>query len=87
MGAFLVRAEANREMHRPFIWVSFRRSCEDSMNALFATKAKRGSQDSHGMFKVLNACISRFPASSAWLISWSQSSGGWPLSSIFRKTR
>jgi hypothetical protein len=35
------------------------------MNALFAMKAKRDSQDIQGMFKVFNACISRFPASSA----------------------
>jgi len=49
--------------------VSFRSCCQDSMNALFAMKAKRDSQDSHGMFKVLNACISRFPATSAWLSS------------------
>ena len=45
------------------------KSCQDSMNALFAIKAKRDSQDIHGMFKVLNACLSRFPASSVWLSS------------------
>jgi hypothetical protein len=39
------------------------------MNALFVVKAKRDSHDIHGMSKVLNACISRFPASSAWLSS------------------
>jgi hypothetical protein len=31
------------------------------MSALFAMKAKRDSHDIHGMSKVLNACISRFP--------------------------
>jgi hypothetical protein len=39
------------------------------MNALFAVKAKRDSQDIHDMFKVVNASSSRFPASSAWLSS------------------
>jgi len=32
-------------MHRPFMLVSFRRCCQDSMNALFAMKAKRNLQD------------------------------------------
>jgi hypothetical protein len=44
-------------MHRPFMLVSFRRCCQDSMNALFAMKAKRDSQDIHGMFKVVNRMV------------------------------